>query len=230
MKKYIAEFLGTAILVIFGCGSAVSLSSLPLSTSVTTTLAIAFAFGLTLMCLCYTIGDISGSHVNPCVSLGMWLTKRMSTKDFIYYVISQFLGGIFGALIIWLMFGSRESLGANGFGESSAINATMLQAFVSEIILTLLFVFTVLTVTRKQENSKVSGIVIGLTLTLVHIIGIPITGTSVNPARSFGPALLTDGTALSQVWLFIVAPLIGACLAAILYLYFFEEKEIRNKK
>ena len=135
-----------------------------------------------------------------------------------------------GALIVWLMFGSRENLGANGFGEASAINATMLQAFVAEIILTFLFVFTVLTVTRKQENSKISGIVISLTLTLVHIIGIPITGTSVNPARSFGPALLTDGIALSQVWLFIVSPLIGACLAALLYLYFFEEKEITKKK
>lgn len=222
MKKYIAEFLGTCILVIFGCGSAVGINtllsyegtSIPLSMS---TLTIAFAFGLSIVALAYSIGNISGCHVNPAVSLAMFLSGKLSVKDFIGYLISQFIGGIAGAGILAFLFGSTEELGANGFEAYSALNATLAQAFVIELILTFVFVFAIIGVTSKAEFTPVSGLIIGLSLTLVHILGIPFTGTSVNPARSLGPALLTGGDALIQVWVFIVAPLIGGALAAFAY-------------
>ena len=235
MRKYVAEFLGTAFLVIMGCGSAVALNTMvatngdkvPLALS---TLAIAFAFGLVLLALVYTIGKISGCHVNPAVSLAMWLTDKLETKDFIWYLVAQFVGGIAGAGVLALIFGSTASLGANGFAELSAINIGMLSAVVAEVVLTFIFILTILGVTQNDAHPEVAGIVIGLTLTLVHIIGIPITGTSVNPARSFGPALLTGGTALSQVWLFILAPLVGAVLAAIVYKLLIEETKKSKRK
>ena len=222
-KKYLAEFIGTAVLVIFGCGSAVAANTLlgnagqgavPLAFS---TLLIAFAFGLSIVAMAYSIGNISGCHINPAVSLGVFLSGRMSGTDFIGYLVAQFLGGIAGAGVLCGFFGSNASLGQNGFGEASALGAGMGQAFIVEVVLTFVFVIAVLGVTSKVENSAVAGLVIGLTLTLVHILGIPFTGTSVNPARSFGPALLSGGTALSQVWLFIVAPLVGAAIAAVVY-------------
>ena len=222
MKKYIAEFLGTAVLVTFGCGSAVAANTLlgnggepiPLAFS---TLLIAFAFGLSIVAMAYSVGHISGCHINPAVSLGMLVEGRMTVKDFIGYVIAQFLGGIAGAGLLCVFFGSNASLGTNGYGEASALGINAMQALLVEVVLTFVFVFLILGVTSKVENGAVAGLVIGLTLTLIHILGIPFTGTSVNPARSFGPALLAGGLPLAQVWVFILAPLVGGALAALAY-------------
>lgn len=232
LKKCIAEFIGTAVLVIFGCGSAVAANtladlcgfSIPLSI---TTLLIAFAFGLVIVAMAYSIGNVSGCHINPAVSLAMLISGRMNAKEFGFYVVSQVLGAIAGAAILVIMFGSSASLGTNGFGEASAIGANMGQCFLVEVVLTFVFIIAILGVTSKGEFTAVTGLVIGLTLTLVHIFGVPFTGTSVNPARSLGPAIMnaiSDPTAISQVWLFIVAPLIGAALAAIVYKFIASEK------
>lgn len=220
MKKYVAEFIGTAVLVIFGCGSAVAANTLLTSMGLIpalafSTLLIAFAFGLSVMAMAYCIGNISGCHINPAVSVGMFVSGRMSGKDFVGYVIAQFLGGIAGAAILMGICGTDNGLGQNGYLESSALGTSMIGAILVEVIATFVFVFVILGVTSKKENSTVSGLVIGLTLTLVHIFAIPFTGTSVNPARSLGPALFVGGEALSQVWVFIVAPFLGAALAAI---------------
>ena len=223
IRKYIAEFIGTAVLVIFGCGSAVAVTAImsnqvvgsPLSFS---NLTISFAFGLVIVAMAYSIGNVSGCHINPAVSLGMLVAGKMTVTDFIGYIIAQFLGGIAGAAaLIGILGGTDYGLGTNGFGEASAMGASMAQAFAVEIVLTFVFVFAILGVTSKAQNGAVTGIVIGLTLTLVHILGVPFTGTSVNPARSFGPALFMGGEALSQVWVFIVAPLIGAAIAAVVF-------------
>lgn len=224
MKKNIAEFIGTAVLVVFGCGSAVAANTLaagngaavPLSVS---TLLISFAFGLSIVAMAYSIGNISGCHINPAVSFGMLAAGRMTVKEFAGYVISQFLGGVAGAGILTVFFGSNAALGQNGYAEASALGTSCPVAFLVEVVLTFVFVLLILGVTSKPENANVAGLVIGLTLTLIHILGIPFTGTSVNPARSFGPALLAGGTALSQVWLFIIAPLVGAGLAAVVHRY-----------
>ncbi len=229
MKKYVAEFIGTMLLVVCGCGGAVAINSVlettimvPVSLSV---LPIAFAFGLSVLALSYIFGSVSGCHVNPAVSLGMVMTGRIKFKEFVGYVIAQFIGGIAGAGILIVFFGNRAALGANTYGALSAITTTTApRAFLIETILTFIFVLVVLSITAKAENSKISGIVIGLTLTLVHIVGVPFTGTSVNPARSFGPALLTGTEALKQVWLFILAPLLGAVIAAIVYLALIDKK------
>ena len=228
-KKYVAEFLGTMVLVIFGCGSAVGINTLlqvetvfPVAIS---NLAIAFAFGLAVVSMAYTIGHVSGCHVNPAVSLGFWAAGRMKANECVKYIVSQVLGGIVGAAILVIIFNSNASLGANGFGELSALGTVWYRAFVVEVIATTVFVLTVLSITAKKEHSALSGLIIGLTLTLVHIFAIPFTGTSVNPARSFGPALFTGGVALQQVWLFILAPLCGAIVAAIIYKIVVEEKK-----
>lgn len=233
MKKYIAEFIGTMVLVIFGCGSAVAANTLigkmglqvPLGF---TTLVIAFAFGLVIVAMAYSIGNVSGCHINPAVSLGVFISGKMSSQDFIGYLAAQFIGGIAGAGILVAMFGSNEALGTNGFGDASALGISMGVAFLTEVILTFVFVIAVLGVTSKVENGAVAGLVIGLTLTLVHILGIPFTGTSVNPARSFGPALIAGGEPLSQVWVFIVAPLVGAAIAAIVYKFITSDSAEKN--
>lgn len=228
MKKYISEFIGTAVLVTFGCGSAVAANTLiaengsqvPLALS---TLLIAFAFGLSIVAMAYSIGNISGCHINPAVSLAMFITKKLNTKDFAGYLIAQILGGIAGAGLLVFFFGSNASLGTNGFAEASALHTSMPVAFAMEVVLTFTFILTILGVTSKSENASTTGLVIGLTLTLIHIFGIPFTGTSVNPARSFGPALFAGGTALSQVWLFILAPFIGAVIAAVVWKFLSKE-------
>ncbi|QQO10287.1 MIP family channel protein [Breznakiella homolactica] len=219
MKKYCAEFIGTMILVLFGCGSAA------VAGSTLGTLGIAFAFGLSIVATAYVIGGISGCHINPAVSLGMLLCKRMTVKDFIGYCIAQFLGGIAGIAVLYFLIRQTglgqivvTGLGQNGFGRASAVRLSMGGAIVTEIILTFVFVFTVLGVTAGESFSKIAGIVIGLCLTFVHIMGIPLTGTSVNPARSLAPALFMGGTALSQVWVFILAPLAGAAVAAVVWM------------
>lgn len=218
MQKYVCELIGTMVLVLFGCGSAA------IAGSTLGTLGIAFAFGLSIVAMAYVIGDVSGCHINPAVSLGMLIDGRMDVKDFIGYVVAQCIGAIIAIAILAFLINSANlggymviGLGQNGFDAASKIGINMGGALVAEIILTFVFVFTVLGVTASTKNSKIAGLVIGLTLAFVHIMGIPITGTSVNPARSLAPALFMGGTALSQVWVFLLAPLIGGALAAIVY-------------
>ncbi len=215
MKKYFCEFIGTAVLVLFGCGSAV------IAGDVLGTLGIALAFGLSIVAMAYVIGDVSGCHINPAVSLSMYLTKKMELKDFIFYVISQVIGAIFGITLLYIIMSQAgldlSSLGQNGFNELSSVGIGMFGAIIVEIILTFVFIYTILGVTSNPKMSSVSGIVIGLTLTFVHIMGIPLTGTSVNPARSIAPALFVGGEALKQVWVFILAPCLGAALASLVF-------------
>lgn len=225
MKKYLCEFIGTAVLTLFGCGTAVVTGGLTAGTDIATTtigvLTIAMAFGLSIVAMAYVIGNISGCHINPAVSLSMLISKKMSVKDFIGYVIAQCLGAIAGIGILYFI-GSNSNLGvsglgANGFGDASFVHLNMAGAIVVEIILTFVFIYTILGVTSDEKKGAVAGIVIGLTLAFVHIIGIPLTGTSVNPARSLAPAIFLGGEALKQVWVFIVAPFVGSALAAIVY-------------
>ena len=214
MKKYISEFIGTFVLVVFACGTAAVSGAKVINGMVTPAyFATAAAFGLSIVAMAYSIGTISGCHVNPAVSLCVFLSGRMDGRDFIGYVIAQFLGAVAGAAVLFALIGTTGNLGANGL----YLNDIGLSIGV-EIILTFVFVLAVLGVTSRAENTIVAGLVIGLSLTLVHLLGIYFTGTSVNPARSFGPALLCgDPAALSCVWVFIAAPLIGGALAAGVY-------------
>lgn len=215
MRKYICEFVGTFVLVLVGCGVAAITGGDLVATSL--------AFGLVIVAMAYSIGNVSGCHINPAVSLSMLMTKQMSLKEFGCYVAAQFAGGIAGAATLGLLFNKFSSLGANGYGEGTlAYNVWI--ALLVEVILTFIFVVTILGVTSKKENGHTVGIVIGLTLMLVHLLGIAFTGTSVNPARSFGPALLQGGDALCQVWVFIVAPLAGSALASLFYKYVLKTK------
>ncbi len=215
MKKYIAEFLGTLVLVLFGTGIAVVSGGDLVATSL--------AFGLAIVAEAYVIGNISGCHVNPAVSLAMLINKKLDIKDFICYVISQILGAIAGSAILFFILSNTSlgttALGANFYGELSANNISLIAAIVTEIVLTCVFVYTILGVTSDDNKSNIAGIVIGLTLTFVHLIGIPLTGTSVNPARSLAPAIFLGGEAIRQIWVFILAPLVGGALAAILFKY-----------
>lgn len=219
MKRYIAELIGTMVLVLFGCGSAA------IAGQFLGFLGIAMAFGLSIVAMAYVIGDISGCHINPAVSIGMWIDGRMEVKDLIMYIVFQCIGAIIGIALLVAIINSSAylggylttGLGQNGFGTASTVGINVVGAIIVEIILTFVFVFTVLGVTKKTENATVAGIVIGLTLAFVHIMGIPLTGTSVNPARSLAPALFMGGQALQQVWVFILAPIVGAVIAGFLY-------------
>lgn len=220
MKKYLCEFIGTAVLVLFGCGSAALTGGID---GVLGILGIAFAFGLSIVAMAYVIGSISGCHVNPAVSLAMLINKKLSVKDFIFYVVAQVLGAVAGIALLYAIIANsnldvaNQGLGANGFGNASYIGLGMWGAILVEVILTFVFIYTILGVTSDEKKSSVAGIVIGLTLAFVHILGIPLTGTSVNPARSLAPALFLGGEALSQVWVFIVAPFVGAAVAAVVF-------------
>ncbi len=213
MKKYLAEFIGTFVLVFFACGTAAVVG-----VAGTGYLLTALAFGLVIVAMAYSIGNISGCHINPAVSIAMLVSGKMTVRDFVGYVVAQFLGAIVGAAALSTFVGKDSALGANAL-----YNGEILSSLVIEIILTFVFVLAILGVTSKLENSSVSGIVIGLTLTLVHILGISFTGTSVNPARSFGPALFAGGDYLKDVWVFILAPLIGGVLAALCYKFLSKE-------
>ncbi len=214
VRKLIAEFVGTTILVFFAVGSAV------FGFDKIGPIGVAFAFGFALLALAYAIGPTSGCHVNPAVTLGVLLSKGMPASEAVGYWVAQFLGGIFGAALLKLLtssFGDVKdqtgALGSNDWGP----NISGPGAFVLEIILTFLLVAVVLLVTGRAAAPGFAGLAIGLSLTVIHLVGIPLDGTSVNPARSFGPALFNgDGTVLAHVWLFIVAPLVGAALAAVL--------------
>ena len=214
LKKYIAEFIGTAILVLFGCGTAVATGGEIVPT--------ALAFGLAIVAAAYAIGDISGCHVNPAVSLAMYMNKKLKAKEFCGYVIAQVLGALGGSLLLWAIIslcgGDKAivGLGANAIVTTKDAGGVWASLLI-EVILTFVFVYTILGVTGDKNKSHIAGIIIGLTLTFVHILGIGYTGTSVNPARSLAPALLLGGKALEQVWVFILAPLVGAALAATTY-------------
>lgn len=213
MKKYLAEMIGTMVLVLMGCGSAVFAGAVQPFASVGT-LGVAFAFGLAVLTMVYTIGKISGCHINPAITLGMLLSKKISGKDAGIYMVFQVIGAIIGSSILYILAkdsGSVTTLtGANGY-------TNVLPAFVAETVFTFIFLLVVLGSTSKGANTKFAGIAIGLALVLIHIVCIPITGTSVNPARSIGPALFQGGEALSQLWLFIVAPFLGAAIAAVVW-------------
>ncbi len=215
MKKYIAEFLGTLVLVLFGTGIAVVSGGDLVATSL--------AFGLAIVACAYAIGNISGCHVNPAVSLAMLISKKLSVKDFVCYVTSQLLGAIAGTAILFFILSNTNlgttQLGANFYGELSITNISLVAAIITEIVLTFVFIYTILGVTSDESKSSISGLVIGLTLTFVHLIGIPLTGTSVNPARSLAPAIFLGGEAIRQIWVFILAPLVGGALAALVFKY-----------
>ncbi|MBQ6539350.1 MAG: MIP family channel protein [Bacilli bacterium] len=212
MKKYISEAIGTGVLVLIGCGVAV-LSSGDL-------VATALAFGLAIVAMAYSVGAISGGHFNPAVTLGQFINKKISGSDAIFYVIAQIIGAFIGAGLLYVIFTSCSvgvgNLGANGFGSASGTDITLAGAILVEVILTFIFVLTVLFAANEKDN-KFAGLVIGLALVLVHLIGIKLTGTSVNPARSLAPAAILGGTAFKQVWVFLLAPLIGAAIAGFSY-------------
>lgn len=218
-KKYIAEFIGTFVLVFFACGTAAAVGCAKDAFNASYVLT-ALAFGLVIVAMAYSIGNVSGCHINPAVSIAMLISKKLSFVDFIGYVISQCLGGIAGAALLWPFLGKDC-----GFGANSLFNGSIALSLVIEIVLTFVFVLAILGVTSRASNGAVAGLVIGLSLTLVHIFGIAFTGTSVNPARSLASAIFAGGEALSSVWVFIVAPLVGGALAALVYKFLDSKKD-----
>ena len=218
IKKYIAEFIGTLVLVLFACGTAAVVGCSTANPD-TAYLLTALSFGLVIVAMAYSIGHISGCHINPAVSLAMLMNGKISITNFIGYIIAQFAGATAGAAILGYLAGWNSGFGANGLFEGD-----VLKSLIVEMILTFVFVLSVLGVTAKIESRTLAGLVIGFSLTLVHIFGIHFTGTSVNPARSFGPAIFAGGAALSDLWVFIVAPLVGGALAAIAWKLLYREK------
>lgn len=219
MKKYIAEMVGTMVLVLMGCGSAVFAGSVAGTVGAGVgTLGVAFAFGLAVVAMAYTIGGISGCHINPAITMGVFMSGRMSGKDAGMYMVFQVIGALIGSAILFALVSTGASdgptlTGSNGFGDGE-----MLQAFIAEAVFTFIFVLVVLgTTDSKKGAGNFAGLAIGLSLVLVHIVCIPITGTSVNPARSIAPALFEGGAALSQLWLFVVAPMVGAICSALVW-------------
>ncbi len=213
-RKYLAEAIGTCVLVTFGCGTAcaVGCDSAEGSGYILT----ALAFGLVIVAMAYSIGNISGCHINPAVSLAMLIRKQLTPVDFAGYVVAQLIGSAVGCVILGIVFGFDCGFGANQI-QDGWLYGSAGTALLVELVLTFVFVLAVIGVTSREGNSAAAGIVIGLSLTLVHILGIALTGTSVNPARSLMPAIFAGGDALSQVWIFIIAPLAGGALAAVAY-------------
>lgn len=231
-KKYIAEFIGTFCLVLFGCGAAVIAGVYTTGPSGIGLLGIAIAFGVSVVAMAYAIGPISGCHINPAISIAMLAAGKLSAKDTIGYVISQCLGAAAASGVLLLIASGRSdfamgdwALGANGWGPGYLGSSTtgggysVISAFITEAVFTFIFLIVIFGTTAKRANPAMAGLAIGLTLTLIHLVAIPITGTSVNPARSFGPAIFSGGIALQQLWLFIVAPIVGGLVAAMVWKY-----------
>lgn len=228
MKKLIAEFIGTFWLVLGGCGSAVLAAAFP-------ELGIGFvgvsiAFGLTVVTMAYAIGHVSGCHLNPAVSLGLWAGGRFQRNELLPYIISQVLGGISGAAVLYLIASGKTgfeigSFASNGYGEHSPGGYTMVAALVTEIVMTFMFLIIILGATHSKAPKGFGGLAIGLGLTLIHLISIPVTNTSVNPARSTSQAIFVGGWAVEQLWLFWVAPIVGAILAGIVYKFISPENK-----
>ncbi len=214
LKKYAAEFIGTFVLVFFACGVAGQICD----GSIPGLIGTALAFGLVIVAMAYSIGNISGCHINPAVSIAMLASKKMSMKDFCGYIVAQYLGATAGAGILYAIVGDNQKLGANGLYQNNPWTSLII-----EVILTFVFVIAILGVTSKAENGSVAGLVIGGALVLVHLLGISFTGTSVNPARTFGPALFSGS--LDIYWVFLLAPLAGGILAALVYGWLAGEKE-----
>lgn len=221
MRKYTAEFIGTFWLVLGGCGSAVLAAAFP-EVGIGL-LGVALAFGLTVLTMAFTIGHISGCHLNPAVSIGLCVGGRFPSKDLLGYIISQVLGGLAGAGVLYLIasgkagFDVHAGFASNGFGEHSPGGYSLVAALVTEIVMTMMFIFIILGATDQRAPKGLAPVAIGLGLTLIHLISIPVTNTSVNPARSTGVALFAGGWAISQLWLFWVAPIIGAVIGALVY-------------
>ncbi|UMB60701.1 aquaporin Z [Lutibacter sp. A80] len=220
MKKLVAEFIGTAWLVLGGCGSAVFAAAFPdLGIGFA---GVALAFGLTVVTMAYAIGHISGCHLNPAVSIGLWAGGRFDKKELLPYIAAQVLGGIAGAGIIYLILSGKPGFdiggfAANGYGEHSPGGYSLQAALITEVVMTFMFLIIILGATHSKAPKYLAGLAIGLGLTLIHLISIPITNTSVNPARSTSQAIFVGDWALSQLWLFWLAPIVGAILAGLIY-------------
>ncbi|MGB0897116.1 MAG: aquaporin Z [Flavobacteriaceae bacterium] len=225
MKKLVAEFIGTFWLVLGGCGSAVLAAGFP-DVGIGF-IGVAFAFGLTVLTMAYAVGHISGGHFNPAVTLGLWIGGRIETKEILPYIVFQVLGGILGASVLYIIVtGNGSDIGnfaANGYGALSPGGYDLTAAFLTELVMTFMFLIIILGATHKNANTKFAGIAIGLGLTLIHLVSIPVTNTSVNPARSTSQALFVGGEALGQLWLFWIAPIVGAILAGLVYKFIVEQ-------
>ncbi|OPX62823.1 MULTISPECIES: aquaporin Z [unclassified Methanoregula] len=222
-NKYLAELIGTFVLVFIGCGSAV------IAGKEVGFLGISLAFGIAVLVMVYAIGPISGCHINPAITIAMLVNGKITSKDAGVYIICQCIGAIIAAVLLLVIMSGLPSyniavngLGQNGYGEASPGGFPLMSGLIAEVILTFIFLMVIFGATSKAAPAGFAGIAIGLSLAIIHIVGIPVTGVSVNPARSLGPALLVGGTALAQLWLFIVAPIIGAVLAAVVWKYLFE--------
>ncbi len=212
-KKYISEFLGTMFFVLIGCGSAIAYG---FSSG---WIAVALAFGLTAMAMSYCYGAVSGCHINPAISFAMFVAKKIDLKDFLLYIASQFLGGIVAAAVLLIFFRANSGLGANGYNTLSSWDLRWWQALIAEIIMTAILAMVFLAI-QGRRHKMANGIVIGLTYTALYVFGIPLTNASLNPARSLGPAIFTGGMPIRHIWVFIVAPLIGALLASLGYMLY----------
>jgi aquaporin Z len=222
-QKYLAELIGTFVLVFIGCGSAV------VAGKEVGFLGISLAFGIAVLVMVYAIGSVSGCHINPAITIAMLVNGKISGKDAGVYIICQCIGAVIASVLLFAIMNglpayniATNGLGQNGYGIASPGGFPLMSALIAEVILTFIFLMVIFGATSKAAPAGFAGIAIGLSLAMIHIVGIPITGTSVNPARSLGPALIVGGTALSQLWLFIIAPIIGAVLAAFVWKYLFE--------
>lgn len=231
MKKLLAELIGTFSLVLFGCGAAVVSGVSTSGPSGIGLLGISFAFGLSVVAMAYAIGGISGCHINPAITISMLVAGKIKAGEAIQYILGQLTGATLAAGVLYLIqkgspgFSMGEwALGSNGWGEGYLGAYNMTSAFITEAVLTFLFLFVIFGTTSKWGNGTMAGLAIGLTLVLIHLVAIPVTGTSVNPARSFGPAVFAQGKALTQLWLFIVAPIVGGVAAALVWKGLFETK------
>lgn len=230
LSKYAAEFFGTLVLVLMGCGSAVIAGAN--GTTGVGLLGIAFAFGLSVVAMAYAIGHISGCHINPAISIGMVVVGRMKAGEAAGFIVSQILGALAGAFILMLIANGKadysiavNGLGQNGYDAASPGKYNMISGFIAETVFTFIFLLVIFgSTSTKNIHGGFAGLAIGLSLVLIHITGIPVTGVSVNPARSIGPALLVGGIAISQLWLFIAAPILGSVLSAIAWRYVLERK------
>lgn len=233
MKKLFAEFIGTLSLVLFGCGAAVVSGITASGPAGLGLLGISLAFGLAVVAMAYAIGPISGCHINPAITIGMLVAQKITVADAIGYIIAQFLGAVAGAGILYTIISGRNdfeglkewALGSNGWGEGYLGNYSTTAAFITEAVMTCLFLLVIFATTSTKGSGPLTGLAIGITLVLIHMVAIPVTGTSVNPARSFGPAVFAGGKAMSQLWLFLVAPVTGGILGALIWKGLLETKE-----